>query len=106
MELIRIARIAMPDASYDASVPAQTSEAVGDTILNPIDFVEIADLNLAKSSGNTKRNHAEFFNAFTGTYSMDANVVNLHKINKKAGESKSHFRVRNLLFLQGAIQKL
>ena len=48
---MRIARFSRPVALYDASVSAQTSEAIGESIFNMIDFEEVADVNVVKVIG-------------------------------------------------------
>ena len=48
---MRIARIARHGALYDDSVSARTFETIGASIINPIDFAEIADVHLAKAAG-------------------------------------------------------
>ena len=56
-ELMRISRIAIPGALYDASVSAQTSVVVGESIINPIDPEELADVNFAKVLGDPSHSH-------------------------------------------------
>ena len=48
---MRMAQTAGPDSLRDTASYAQTSETAPETITNPIDFGEIADVNLTKSSG-------------------------------------------------------
>ena len=57
--LIWIARINRHDALYDASFAAQTFDEAGQVRLSPIDFEEIADVDLAKSTGDVKFAHIE-----------------------------------------------
>ena len=68
-ELMRIARIARTEALYDASVAARTFEAAEETILNPIDFEEIVDLDLAISAGDIQHSHIRGFGEFMGAVS-------------------------------------
>ena len=45
---MRAARIARPVALRGASVSAQTSDAIGESVTNPIDFEEVPGANLRK----------------------------------------------------------
>ena len=45
-ELMRIARIARPGALCDASASAQTFGTIGESIVNPMDFEEVADVDI------------------------------------------------------------
>ena len=49
---MRIARIARPDAMYDASVAAQTFETIGEAIIYPNGFAVIVDVNWTNEMGN------------------------------------------------------
>ena len=48
---MRISRIATPDALYDDSVSADTFDAVGGTLINPIDSETIVDVSVGKAIG-------------------------------------------------------
>ena len=62
---MRISRIVSHDALYYASVSAQTFEAIGETIIiSPIDFGEIVNVNLTKSTGDIKHNHIQGIDEF------------------------------------------
>ena len=52
-ELIRVTRIAVPDSLYGASASEQTSESIEGSVVNPIYFGEIADVDLT-SAKNAK----------------------------------------------------
>ena len=45
---MRSARIERPESLYDSSSSAKTFETIGESIINPIDFEEVADVNLTK----------------------------------------------------------
>ena len=49
-ELMRISRIARADALRAASVSAQTLETADEPILNPFDFDEIPDVDVANAT--------------------------------------------------------
>ena len=51
--LTRTARIARHDAMYYASESSQTFEEINVSIVSPVDFEEIDDVNLAKDTENT-----------------------------------------------------
>ena len=61
-QLTRLARIARPGALYDASVSAHTSAATDETIVGPIDFDEVADVNIARAIVAESYSHMPGFN--------------------------------------------
>ena len=73
---MRIARIARHGALYDASVSAQTSEEVGETIVNPTDFEEVVDVNVDKLTGANPYAHIPRFGDFSRKFPKAANRVN------------------------------
>ena len=62
-------RIARHGDSYGAAVSAQTSESIDESIINPIDIEEIAEVNLTKSTGNIKHKHIQGVDEFTSEWS-------------------------------------
>ena len=66
-KLMRIARISRHCALYDASISAQTSEAAGHVVLNPIYSDEVIDVNMAKTTENPKFARIEgYWGIFSG----------------------------------------
>ena len=78
-KLLRIGRISRPGALYDTEISAQTSEASGHVILNPIDFDEACALNITKATENLKFDRIEGYGEFLANMSKVADVVNLYK---------------------------
>ena len=97
--LILADRFTRSDASYGASVSALTSASGEGRFLNPIDSESISDFYLSKSTEVIQHKHIKCLDGFMAKYSMwkRANLLN---IIKRPGESKTHFRVRNFLYLQ------
>ena len=56
-KLMLVDRIPSPDALYGASILAQTFEPSPQVVLNPIDFADVTDVNIAKSVKNIKFPH-------------------------------------------------
>ena len=106
VNLMRISRIAGPGALYDADVSASTPETIPDTIINPIDFEEIADVDVAKAIGANPHSHIPGFEEFIRNSPKVANMLNVLEKIKKVGKSQTHVKVRNLLYLQKDIKKL
>ena len=78
--LMRIARISRPGAFYGASVSAKTFEAIGESIVNPIDLEEIFDVNMGNSMRAEKYSHIRGFVEFAQKFKknkIDANRANL-----------------------------
>ena len=73
--LIRIGRIPTPDALYDASILAQTFAAEAQAILNPINFDEFIDVNIA--TGNLDISARERIWGLLANRSKDVHIVNL-----------------------------
>ena len=76
---MRIARIAMADALFGASVSARTFEAVGKVVLNPIDRGEVIDANIAKAVGGIKFHRVKGNVAFSAVKSKGGDVVHFIK---------------------------
>ena len=82
---MRIARIARPDALYDASVSAQTCDTIDETIIYPIDIDEIDDLDLAKDLGANSHPRIPGFGGFSRNSPKSANMVDsLKKMQRSA----------------------
>ena len=92
VKLIWIARVARPGALCDASVSAQTSEATGETIVNPIDVEESDDANVAKLIDASSYSHMPRFVDFNRKSPNDANSVNLLKKIKMSTKRKPVLR--------------
>ena len=95
-ELTRVAGIARPVALYGASVSAQNCEAIVKSIINPIDFGEIADANLAgaANAGNYPRMPGfEEYGRKYRKWRREESRANLTKEIKKVGKSKTRSRV-------------
>ena len=82
VQLKRIARIAMPDALYDASVSARTFAAQEQVILNPIAIGDVVDANIPKSTENLKYAQARGYDGFLAKRSKDSHKVNMDKNTK------------------------
>ena len=89
---MRIARIARPGALYDASVSSQTFETIGEMAINPIDFDEAADVNVAKLIGSNYYSNITGFWDINRKSPNNANRVNFLKRNKYVDKAKTHFR--------------
>lgn len=63
-KLMRIGRIAGHGALRPSSVSAQTSKAINEAIISPIDFEEIDNANSTKETGNIKRKRIQGFGEF------------------------------------------
>ena len=72
----------------DSSVSAQTFETFGETVVNPIDFEEVADVNVAKSIEADPYSHMPCFGDFNRKSPEDANLVNLTDGVKRATSRK------------------
>ena len=104
-----LARIARPDAIYDASEAAQnfanckpdvSKEEISE---NEIQEEEPINVDVPKPKDFE---HMPGFKDFLLESPKEANKVNLFKKPRKADTSKTHFTVSNLLFLKKAIRKL
>ena len=102
--LMRVARIARRDALYDATIAAQTCEAVGKVLLYPIDFEGVVDVDIATSIKNIKCARINGYSDFLEKKAKDAGRVNLLKNNKKMYTSETHTKSRNLLYFQVSIK--
>ena len=60
-----VARIARPVALYGASASAQTAETIDETIVNPIDFEEVGDVNVARLIDMGPYSHMPGFDDFS-----------------------------------------
>ena len=106
---MRISRIARPDALYGASESAHTFDAIYESIVNPRDFCDVADVNLERAAIAVNYSHMPGFEVYgreSKNGRREANRLNLPKGRKKVGISKTHFKVRNLAYLQKAITRL
>ena len=56
---------------------------LGMVIINPTDFEEIVNVNLAKETGTFKFAHMQGYGKFLAAKSKDAKTVNLHKRQKR-----------------------
>lgn len=63
-KIMRTPKIARQGALYESSASSQTFETTGEAIVNPIDFVEIADANLANTIIAANYSHMPCFEAF------------------------------------------
>ena len=107
-KLMWLARIARPDAIYDASAASQNfANWKPDVSKGEISEDEIQEEHIKVDV--SKPNDFEYmpgFKDFQLEDSKEANEVDLFKKPKKADTSKTHFAVENLLFLKKAIRKL
>ena len=103
-ELMRIGRIARRGVSYDAWASAQTFEMINESIFNPVEFR--GGVNSNKATGDITHKRSQCFGEFTTPCSGNVNRLNFLKANKKVGGSKTHFKVKNLIHLQKASEKL
>ena len=107
-KLMWLARIARPDAIYDASAAAQNfANWQPDVSKDEISEDEIQEgpikVDVPKPNDSE---HTPGFKDFLFENSKEVNEVNLFKKPKKADTSKTHFAVENLLPLKKAIRKL
>ena len=87
-----IARIAMPDALYGASVSAKTFESINESITNPIDFNDVVDVYLTKAIGGISHSHIPCFDAYSRNFSKS--VKRSHFLGgKEVDKSKPILRV-------------
>ena len=107
-KLMWLARIARPDAIYDASAAARNFAN-----FKPGNCNEVISFEENKEENDNDDNpkpidfeHIPGFKNFMANKSGDVNKVNLLKQQKKADTSKTHFAVANLIFLKKAIRKL
>ena len=77
---------------YDASVSARTSAAVGEAVVNPIDFEEVADVNVAKSIDADSYSHIPCFGDFIREFPNDSNRVHLPGVVKRSAKRKPTLR--------------
>ena len=107
-KLMWLARIARPDAIYDASAAAQNfANWKPDVSKGEISEDEIQEEPIKVDVPKPNDfEHMPGFKDFLLENSKEANKVNLFKKPKKADTSKTHFAVENLLFLKKAIRKL
>ena len=108
-KLMWLARIARPDAIYDASVAAQNfanwkpDVSKGEISEDEIQEEEPIKVDVPKPNDFE---HMPGFKDFLLGNSKEASKVNLFKKPKKVDTSKTHFAVANLLPLKKAIEKL
>ena len=76
-KLMRIARIARPVALYDASFSAQTFENIDESIIYPIDFAEVVEVNLIESIGGISHSHIPGYDEFSRKFPKSANMADL-----------------------------
>ena len=63
-KVIRIAIIARPGVTHDASASVQTFETMGGPIVNPIDFEELDDVNVARAASAANYPHMRGFEEY------------------------------------------
>ena len=93
-ELIRIARIARPDALYGASVSAQAFGSVGESVINPNDFDAISVVNLTKDIRNITHNRIPCFDEFMMKFTNSVNRAYLINQIKRSGNRKLMIKYR------------
>ena len=101
--LMRIAGISRPGALYGASASERIFETIGEAIVNPIDFEEITDLNMARAASAGNYSSMPGFDEYDRKFKKgqsEAARVNLFGGGKKADISKTHYEVRNLAYFQ------
>ena len=91
-----VARIERPGALYDASFPSQTSETAGETIINPIDFEEVADVDVSKLIGADSYAHMPGFGGINRKPPKGLESCKFTEENIKIDKSKTHFKANNL----------
>ena len=94
VKLMRVARFSRLGALYGAWDSAQTFETIAETSVNPIDFEEIVDEDIAMAGGAGNYSHVPGFDEYDGKSEKgqgEAANVHLFKKNKKAAKSKTHF---------------
>ena len=91
---------------YDPS-PAQTSEAAGHVIINPIDFDEVSDVNIYRIRLRIV-NFPKSWDMvnFLANRSRDSNSANATQKIKRLVNRKLTHRAQNLLYSHKAIRKL
>ena len=102
---MRIARIAMPGALCGESASAQNSGTFGETVINPIDFEEITDVNIDKVLGADSYSHMPGFAGSDRKSPKDLNRDNLLKKYMSAYQ-KNNFKALGLLYFQKSINQL
>ena len=75
-ELMRISRIARPGALRAASASARTFATIGESIINPIDFDEVPDVNTARVIGLESYSHMPGLWDFDRNFKKEAGRVN------------------------------
>ena len=85
---MRVARSARPDSAYGVSAPAQTFGEIEESIVNPSDFGEIADVNLTMSANTGNYPHMHSFEEYGRKFEKGRKEVNLSNLlnrNKRLG---------------------